>query len=245
MKSCTGCKADLSADAFSPDRRAVDGLQSRCRACVSLSKRAAYAADPGRLRTRQNTYYHNNKDRVSEINKASRERRKESVSTAKKAHYELAKHTPEFKARQRAYIDSTKAEKKAYDAEFRAKNAARLNEQKREWVAENKELSSEMKRSNKAKRRSAELAGDPTSEIMAWRLAATKVCSWCGMGCQDKYHVDHVMPLSRGGSHRIANLCISCPSCNLRKNAKLPEEFAKSMAERHRCDVAMLEPSRI
>jgi 5-methylcytosine-specific restriction endonuclease McrA len=44
---------------------------------------------------------------------------------------------------------------------------------------------------------------------------------WIPMG---KRHVDHVVPLSKGGKHRPSNLAVSCADCNLRKNDKLPSE---------------------
>lgn len=34
-------------------------------------------------------------------------------------------------------------------------------------------------------------------------------------------HFDHMVPLAKGGSHSIGNLCASCPTCNLRKQDKL------------------------
>jgi len=37
-------------------------------------------------------------------------------------------------------------------------------------------------------------------------------------------HVDHIMPLSKGGSHRPSNLAVACASCNMQKHNKLPEE---------------------
>lgn len=52
-------------------------------------------------------------------------------------------------------------------------------------------------------------------------------CWWCSKAIRagDKYHVDHRIPLSRGGSNAAENLCIACPDCNQSKYNKLPSEF--------------------
>lgn len=39
------------------------------------------------------------------------------------------------------------------------------------------------------------------------------------------YHVDHVTPLSRGGSNWPRNLQLLCPTCNVQKNDKTPAEY--------------------
>jgi 5-methylcytosine-specific restriction endonuclease McrA len=46
---------------------------------------------------------------------------------------------------------------------------------------------------------------------------------------QAKIHVDHAIPLSRGGSDAWHNLVPACEPCNLRKNSKTPEEFLASL----------------
>ncbi len=40
-----------------------------------------------------------------------------------------------------------------------------------------------------------------------------------------KYHVDHIIPISRGGTNTKDNLVITCPSCNCSKHNKLPHEW--------------------
>lgn len=50
-------------------------------------------------------------------------------------------------------------------------------------------------------------------------------CWWCGVKVKGEYHVDHIIPLAREGSNGPENICISCPSCNLSKSAKMPWEF--------------------
>lgn len=57
-----------------------------------------------------------------------------------------------------------------------------------------------------------------------WKRLPSVTCHWC---CQSfdpkKCHADHVVPLSRGGKHQLSNLVIACATCNLRKNAQMPD----------------------
>ena len=50
-------------------------------------------------------------------------------------------------------------------------------------------------------------------------------CAYCGKYCKEKYHIDHKLPLSRGGTNEFRNLALSCPHCNLSKNDKTDVEF--------------------
>jgi 5-methylcytosine-specific restriction endonuclease McrA len=57
-------------------------------------------------------------------------------------------------------------------------------------------------------------------------------CFYCGELLYSSFdnviHVDHKIPVSRGGSNTIENIVISCASCNLKKGTKTPEEFLQS-----------------
>lgn len=53
-------------------------------------------------------------------------------------------------------------------------------------------------------------------------------CYWCKAPLGDVYHVDHVIPLSRGGTNDLSNLVLACPPCNLSKNDRLPHEWPGS-----------------
>jgi hypothetical protein len=49
-------------------------------------------------------------------------------------------------------------------------------------------------------------------------------CVYCGE-VSGEMHIDHIVPVSRGGSDDPDNLCVACRSCNLSKGAKLLEEW--------------------
>lgn len=51
--------------------------------------------------------------------------------------------------------------------------------------------------------------------------------SWCRKNLGAKYHIDHIKPLSRGGSNDRKNIQLLCPFCNLRKHAADPIEHAQ------------------
>ncbi len=134
--------------------------------------------------------------------------------------------------------------KKEYDRQYLAENRERilkatrerntLNREERavkarEWAKKNPEIRKAISKAYKARRRQLEAGGDKTAVIMAWEKAAPKFCHWCKAKCENKYHIDHYQPLSKGGMHVVDNLVIACPTCNLRKSAKDPYEFAASL----------------
>jgi len=49
-------------------------------------------------------------------------------------------------------------------------------------------------------------------------------CKYCGSTAEEApLHVDHVVPIARGGKTRLSNLVTSCSPCNLGKSTKLLE----------------------
>lgn len=57
------------------------------------------------------------------------------------------------------------------------------------------------------------------------RRMLQKPCLYCQV--KPSEHIDHIIPVSRGGRHSIGNLTGSCASCNLSKNAKFITEWKK------------------
>lgn len=52
-------------------------------------------------------------------------------------------------------------------------------------------------------------------------------CINCLKPLNGKYHVDHIKPVARGGTNHHWNLQLLCPSCNCRKHAKDPIDWAR------------------
>lgn len=46
-------------------------------------------------------------------------------------------------------------------------------------------------------------------------------CVYCGCSLLDNKHLDHIIPLSKGGMHSLKNVQYLCPHCNLVKHNKI------------------------
>lgn len=104
------------------------------------------------------------------------------------------------------------------------KNKARRSSDAKTYRASNPERISALKRSYKASKRAA---GGRFSleDIVALFKAQSGACAACACDISDRYHVDHVMPLSRGGTNWPDNLQLLCPTCNLSKGQKPMSEW--------------------
>lgn len=77
-------------------------------------------------------------------------------------------------------------------------------------------------KNNDAKRKMAE--GFYTLQDELYQLSKQNHrCFWCRIKLEGKkYHIDHIIPISRGGTNWSGNIVISCPHCNMSKGNKLP-----------------------
>lgn len=59
-------------------------------------------------------------------------------------------------------------------------------------------------------------------------------CTYCkGDFSEVGMHIDHYVPISKGGWNLICNIQCLCPTCNLKKGAKDPKEFEGEMNNEH------------
>ena len=82
----------------------------------------------------------------------------------------------------------------------------------------------------KHRRRAQKLSAEDGSVDTAYLLCLRKIqdgrCAYCFDALPEVgSHLDHVVPLSRGGLHSARNVVYACQACNLSKGAKLLEDW--------------------
>jgi 5-methylcytosine-specific restriction endonuclease McrA len=105
----------------------------------------------------------------------------------------------------------------------RAQNPERDRQRSRDYRKNNPETITKLSRLSKLRRRSA--IGFFTEDQLRARIdfygGRCYLCSrdWESLPVKQK-HIDHVIPVSRGGTNWPANLRPACEQCNLRKGTK-------------------------
>lgn len=63
------------------------------------------------------------------------------------------------------------------------------------------------------------------SDVELARRSQKNKCWHCGCELGSNYHVDHLVPLMRGGSNEPRNIVVTCPKCNISKSDKMCYEW--------------------
>lgn len=114
----------------------------------------------------------------------------------------------------------------AYEVNWRRSNVAKARANSERWRIGNLDADAAKSRRRRAVKFNS--MGDHNADDVADILMYQgEVCAapWCGASLLEKYDVDHITPLSRGGSNSPDNLQCLCPSCNRSKGAKTMEEW--------------------
>lgn len=113
----------------------------------------------------------------------------------------------------------------AKNIEYREKNAAKVLENQRRYLAKNPDKCHRMSQNRRARLTGAGVL----SEGLCERLHAMQCgrCACCGKQLGVNYELDHMMPLALDGLNVDANMQLLTARCNGRKLAKHPEQYAK------------------
>lgn len=147
-------------------------------------------------------------------------------------------------------------QRKPWGRKYYTKNKSRILAQCREWAVNNhpKRLAIykryHKKHPDKARQHSKKrIATGKLAELMHRRRARIRgvgsekcanlvmllrcmpLCQYCFRVIGGKPTIDHVLPLHRGGAHKLGNLVAACKSCNSSKGVKLLSEWGGRLEE--------------
>ncbi len=160
------------------------------------SAKKSYAKNKETLDARCREYYYKNKDKWKIYNKRRKEKNPELVREQVRQFSRL-----HYKANKQKYKDKQK------------KRYADYPEVMRTYT------------SNYRARKRKNGGSFTPYDLLNLYSKQKGLCYWCHTNLK-KYEVDHVLPVSNGGTNDIYNLVLACVTCNRSKGAKSVMEFA-------------------
>lgn len=206
-KQCTKCKKILPATSqyYWKHPRHKDGFYTICKECANTRLRYRYKTDP-EFRQRHldghKKYLRNNPDAKKRIREQTR----------------LYHRDPKNRKR----INAQQRDRYHNDPEVREKILSRTKKYHNTPEYKNK------RRIINSKRRTKVAGSNGYHNELDVRNIFDEqfgYCAYCGV-VLNKFHEDHIVPLTKNGSNDSINIVLSCPSCNLRKNNRTPTEWA-------------------
>ncbi len=134
-----------------------------------------------------------------------------------------------FKEYQKKWDEENKEVRRRYQAKWYQENKKKVSANQKTWWDKNPDKRKLYKHKYYGKLR--DQLGEVSSDIIEkLRIEQDNLCYYCDKKL-DSWHLEHMVPVSRGGLHDDSNLCLSCPSCNLRKQTKTAEKFIQQLEE--------------
>lgn len=229
LKYCPKCENVYPAtdEYFHLNSRSKDGFAFRCKDCAKQVTREWNAANRERQRANTKRWRDANPDRVKAINaayhEANRDRLLPKYREASREWYQANKERRHDTAQ--AWRKANPERRKAKDREWALANPNRMRAAQQKWAKANPDKERIRHQRRRARKANATGAYTP-ADIEAIRVAQGNRCYLCGVELL-QYHVDHFIPLSKGGTNEPGNLRLACPKCNLSKGAKHPHDMGR------------------
>lgn len=213
-KRCTKCSNEYLAT-LEYFYKGGTRLDSYCKNCRREVNREYYQSNADSLRKsgreRSHEYRQANPDYLSEYYQSNADKIREQRREYRQA------NTDKIRERERAYrhanIDKNRERQREYNRKYRRANPDK--EKAKDHCRRARKIESGGRFTSTDIARQRNMQTDKNGKLRCW---------WCSKAITD-YHIDHRIPLAKGGSNAPDNLCLACPQCNHSKHAKLPSEW--------------------
>lgn len=245
MKQCSKCSVNQFEDQFTRDKSRADGLFPHCKSCRKRDKHQYYLDHKEEIFEKSRVWHKSNPDESKAIKKRYRDTHKEEIAIRLR---EAQQANPErFKLKTQRYYYRNRERILERQREYRGLYPGRIrssyrkhhdafrnqiNERSRQWYAEHKDIHNQRVRNwarrNPHKRlsyvhtrRARRLENGGQYTLEQWEDLKRQYdfkCLCCGE--VKPLTVDHIVPISKGGSNDISNIQPLCIQCNKSKATK-------------------------
>lgn len=218
LKTCTKCNQSLPLSQFNKQAVSHDGHAWQCKSCNRSSCRAAHAADKNRRNANSRDYHAAHRDELNQKNRRYNAANKQVLKDKRKQR--LAEMPDHVKQVRKQWYLSHQSQLLAVKRKYYLDNKEWINQKGSLWARANRDKCRSYYHAREARKLNNGGSFTP-SEWHELKSAFGNVCLRCGRKESEvEITVDHIKPLTLGGSSFIYNLQPLCRSCNASKGDK-------------------------
>lgn len=133
------------------------------------------------------------------------------------------------KARECYYPNRNRAKLAANNRRYQERHPERVLATKRSWCARNPAKSAEYDSRRRAHMLAVEVNDFTAAQWQETLAYFSHACAYC-LRTDVPLTIEHMTPVSRGGSHTASNIIPACKSCNCSKHARTVLEFVAGLS---------------
>lgn len=222
FKCCSKCGVEYPATAEYFYKTQSGGLRNSCKKCRNNYVNQWSQDNRDRSRAIKNRWDDNHRDSIQKW----RAENAEYLRQYNKRYYAANKEQCKLKGQKWLAQNTDKA--RSIKRAYYDRNRQQVISQAKNWKQSHPESDAVSRHKRRAKLKAAE--GEYTkADIVDIYQQQDGRCLYCGIpvfwDIKNDLHIDHIVPLARGGSNYPINLCIACFSCNSSKQHKLISEW--------------------
>lgn len=210
-KTCTKCGETKPLDEFNRHPMGRLGRRSQCRQCLAQK----YQENRSEVLAKQAVWRDANREVKQERDRAYHARNRERLNAQSKEYRDRNRDL--IRARDRAWRAANIETRRAGDRRYYAQNADRIKAYRSENI--HTHWASSYRARAKVRGFKPVVEDFTKADVIA---AHGDACAYCGGPFE---HLDHAIPISKGGPHTLANVRPSCAECNVVKSDRTPEEW--------------------
>lgn len=195
-----------------------------CVECALAKTRRWQAANKDKVLAATVRWQANNPDRVRRVQKLRYDTKRDAILAAARV-YRAANSEAQASAA-RAYYAANAVICRQRSREFRIAHPAKVRASVAAWRIANP-LAARVAQAKRRAAKAASLSHYTRDDVQTLLVKQSGKCVACLVSIKKKYHVDHVFPLSRGGTNEASNIQLLCQFCNQSKHAKDPFVWAQ------------------